>query len=356
MTNCASRRLPGRAMLLPLLVALLCPLVVPAQAQYSTKYGLEALNSNSSDSNLNSAFGYAALFSNTTGYLNTASGLQALYSNTTGSGNTASGVNVLYYNTTGSDNTASGFLALYSNTTGYDNTANGMYALYYNTTGYSNLALGYRAGENLTTGANNIVIGNVGFATDTKVIRIGAVGKQTATYIAGISGETVSAGVEVYVNAKGQLGTITSSRRFKNDINDMGRISEKLMNLRPVTFRYKDSAEKGPHPLQYGLIAEEVAKIYPNLVQYDKQGKPFTVYYHLLTPMLLNELQKEHRQTGALKRTFLTQKAEVTTLKSELASLKQEHAQEMKTLAKLSAFVQTAQARELQQQAALVQR
>src|SRR5208282_5780296 len=110
-----------------------------------------------------------------------------------------------------------------------------------------------------------------------------------------------SGGVEVFVNANGQLGTVVSSRRFKNHIKDMGGVSEKLMQLRPVTFRYKDSAEKGKHVLQYGLIAEEVAKVYPDLVQYDKAGKPFTIYYHLLTPMLLNELQKEHRQNVAMK-------------------------------------------------------
>ena len=109
---------------------------------------------------------------------------------------------------------------------------------------------------------------------------------------------TATDGVEVYIDSNGQLGTVTSSRRFKKDIHDMGSVTDRLMQLRPVTFRYKEAAENGAHPVQYGLIAEEVAKVYPELVQYDKAGKPFTIYYHLLTPMLLNELQKAHRQNS----------------------------------------------------------
>ena len=143
------------------------------------------------------------------------------------------------------------------------------------------------------------------------------------------SGVTASGGVTVFVNSNGQLGTLTSSRRFKNDIKDMGTISEKLMRLRPVTFRYKDTAESGPHHLQYGLIAEEVAKVYPDLVQYDKQGKPFTIYYHLLTPMLLNELQKEHRANMAQKSALKAAQTKIAALttsqqmaQAETASLK----------------------------------
>ena len=131
------------------------------------------------------------------------------------------------------------------------------------------------------------------------------------------------------------VGTLTSCRRFKRDINDMGTVSEKLMNLRPVTFRYKDSAEKGPHALQYGLIAEEVAKVYPNLVQYDKAGKPFTIYYHLLTPMLLNELQKVHRRYEAMNAAHKADIAEMTALKSELASLNQAQQQQLSALTPL---------------------
>src|SRR5262249_32645516 len=152
-----------------------------------------------------------------------------------------------------------------------------------------------------TTGNYNIAIGSPGDSADSGVIRIGTAGNQGATYIAGINGVTSSKGVAVYINANGQLGTLTSSERFKYDIHSLGAQSEKLMQLRPVAFRYKEAAEDGTHPIQYGLIAEEVAKIYPDMVQYDKEGKPFTIYYQQLTPMMLNELQKARREIHDLK-------------------------------------------------------
>jgi len=214
----------------------------------------------------------------------------------------------------------------------------------------------------------NIDIANSGVAGESGVIRLGTSSVQTATYIAGINGVNVGSGVPVYINSNGQLGTLTSSARFKNDIKSMGSASDRLMQLRPVTFRYKDNAEKGPHALQYGLIAEEVAKVYPDLVQYDKAGKPFTVYYHLLTPMLLNEFQKVHRQNeaqrgeiAALKATLqqqsvkmtametahsadsLAHSAEIATLKVELAALKRSQQQQFTALAKLTALTETSQ-------------
>jgi hypothetical protein len=330
--------------------------------------GVNALYTNTIG-NGNAAYGTSALYSNTTGSNNLANGYQALYSNTTGDGNMANGYNALVFNTTGAYNTAIGYSALYSNTTGNYNAGIGYYTMQSNTTGSGNIAFGYGAGSLWTTTNNNIAIGNTGQATDTGAIRIGATGMQLATFIAGINGVTVSGGVGVYINANGQLGTLTSSRRFKNDIKAMDTVSDRLMQLRPVTFRYKDSAEKGPHSLQYGLIAEEVAKVYPNLVQYDKQGKPFTVYYHLLTPMLLNELQKEHHRTEALKTAYSAQKveisaikathkadvAEMTTLKSELASLKQTQQQQLKVLARLAAYVQTSQSKATVQKAVFAQ-
>ena len=185
-------------------------------------------------------------------------------------------------------------------------------------------------------------------------------GYHHTTYVSGINGVTVTGGVAVYVNANGQLGTLTSSRRFKNNIQDMGSVSEKLMQLRPVTFCYKDSAERGPHTLQYGLIAEEVAKVYPDPVQFDKAGKPLTVYYHLLTPMLLNELQKEHHRSEAQNSKITAQMTEIAgqnrkiaTLtaslqnqSSELVALEQAQQQQLKVLAKLAVFVQTSPNRE----------
>ena len=129
---------------------------------------------------------------------------------------------------------------------------------------------------------------------------------------------TVTGGAEVFIDSSGQLGTIKSSRRFKFDIHDMGALSDRLMDLRPVTFRYKEAARDGTHPIQYGLIAEEVAKVYPNLVQYDKQGKPFTVYYNLLTPMMLSDLQKAHHQLTAQQAEFGSLKATVQSQASTL--------------------------------------
>jgi hypothetical protein len=294
----------------------------------------------------NLASGFKALFSNTTGSSNIAIGLEALYSNTTGYNNTASGSNVLYSNNTGYNNTADGYEALHNNTTGYNNTAIGFAAIYDNVAGAYNIALGYEAGFYLT-GNYNIAIGNTASASDNGVIRIGTTGTHKATFIAGISGATASGGVEVFVNSSGQLGTVLSSRRFKRDIKDMGGVSEKLMQLRPVTFRYNNAAEHGPHARQYGLIAEEVAKVYPDLVQYDKAGKPFTVYYHLLTPMLLNEFQKEHQRNAE-------QQGQIASLKSKLAAVELAQAQQSAVLTKLSAYVQTAQRQSRQQQAAFI--
>jgi hypothetical protein len=161
----------------------------------------------------------------------------------------------------------------------------------------------------------------------------------------------------VFINSNGQLGTVTSSRRFKKDIHDMGGVTDKLMRLRPVTFRYKEAGEGGAHPVQYGLIAEEVAKVYPNLVQYDKSGRPFTIYYHLLTPMLLNELQKVHRQNAAQHAEIvaLNASAEIAALKSELASMRQSQQQQRMALAQLTALVEASRNRPAPQAAAFVQ-
>ena len=298
---------------------------------YNTANGLNALFFNTTGQQ-NTANGADALYSNTTGNYNTANGTAALYTNTTGASNTADGFQSLFSNTTGNYNAACSLFALYKNTTGAYNTGYGAYALYSNTTGSSNIALGYGAGENLTTGSNNIAIGNTGVAAESGIIRIGTTGTQTKAYIAGINGVTASGGVAVYINANGQLGTLTSSARFKYDIHTMGEKSEQLMKLRPVSFRYKEAEEDGSHPQQYGLIAEEVAKIYPDLVQYDKEGKPFTVYYHLLTPLMLNELQKAHRRSEEQAEAMKAQKAEIDALKvtvqaqgAALEALRQAH-------------------------------
>jgi hypothetical protein len=270
----------------------------------------------------NTANGFDALASNTIGDYNTSNGYYSLYKNTTGTKNAATGVNSLYFNTTGSENTSNGNGSLYSNTTGSYNTAFGYDALTSNTTGGNNIALGHSAGAEIYLGSNNIDIGNTGAGADNGIMRIGTDGTHKETFIAGIHGVLASGGVAVFINANGQLGTLTSSRRFKFDIKDIGEKSDKLMDLRPVMFRYKEAAPDGSHPIQYGLIAEEVAKVYPDLVQYDKEGKPFTVYYHLLTPIMLNELQKAHHQVMAQQAEFTTLKATVQSQHAEVASLR----------------------------------
>ncbi|HLK58189.1 MAG TPA: tail fiber domain-containing protein [Chthonomonadaceae bacterium] len=291
----------------------------------NTATGEDALSFNTTGS-FNTATGINALFFNTSGVYNTATGSNALNANTTGNYNTAYGAFALYNNTTGSNNLADGSYALCNNTTGNYNTASGLFALYDSQTGNNNIGLGYGAGQNITTGSNNIAIGNVGLNSDNGVIRIGTPGTQQAAFLAGVNGVTASQGVAVYINANGQLGTLTSSRRFKHDIQNMGNVSDRLMDLRPVSFRYNAASEDGSHPVQYGLIAEEVAQVYPEMVQYDREGKPFTVYYQQLTPMMLNELQKAHHRSE-------TQETEIGVLKSEVASLRQVQQQQLMVFA-----------------------
>jgi hypothetical protein len=248
-----------------------------------------------SDAIGNTAIGYETLYLNTTGDNNTASGQFALLDNTTGSSNTASGENALGENVSGSENTAIGITALGDNTTGGGNTAIGAVALKSNTTGSGNIAIGTEAGFSAPAGnSDSIYIGSEGSASDAAgTIRIGTQGMQAGgTYIAGISGATASSGAEVYVTSNGLLGTVLSSGRFKEQITDMGDTSSKLFQLRPVNFFYKPEYDDGTHLLQYGLIAEEVAKVYPEMVAYGNDGQILTVKYQLLAPMLLNEVQK----------------------------------------------------------------
>jgi len=241
----------------------------------------------------NTASGEDALYFDTSGSYNTATGFSSLYSNTTGSNNTAAGYESLNSNSTGGDNTASGYDALYANTMGSNNTASGVSALQNNTTGSNNIAEGYQGGYNLTTGSNNIDIGNVGVAAESGVIRIGTKGIQKETVIAGIYNHPLSGNV-VVVNDFGRLGVqAVSSERFKTAIEPMGSNTEKLQQLRPVTFHLKTD----PHgDLQYGLIAEEVAKVYPEMVIRGEKGRIDGVRYDELAPMLLNEVQRQQQK------------------------------------------------------------
>jgi hypothetical protein len=276
----------------------------------NTAIGAAALLFNTTGS-ANTATGVTALLSNSTGIENTANGSQALYSNTTGSENTANGAFALYRNTTGHDNAANGQAALVNNETGADNTASGVTALRNNTTGNNNIAVGSVAGFNLTTGDNNIDIGSEGVAAEANTIRIGTVGTQTATFIAGISVATVT-GTPVVVNASGQLGVAPSSERFKDEIKPMDKASEAIHALKPVTFRYKKEIDPARSP-QFGLIAEEVAEVKPDLVVRDENGEIYTVRYEAVSAMLLNEFLKEHRKVEQLKRDFESKLAEQQT-------------------------------------------
>ena len=206
-------------------------------------------------------------------------------------------------------NTAVGFWALL-NDTGSTNTALGFQAMFKNTTGGNNIAVGDSAGYNLTTGAFNIDIGNKGVAGETGAIRIGKKPQNTATFIAGISGATVAGGVGVIIDTAGHLGTVVSSSRYKDEIKPMDKASEAILALKPVTFRYKKALDPSGIP-QFGLVAEQVEKVNPDLVARDDQGQPYTVRYEAVNAMLLNEFLKAHRMIE-------TQGARIDELESSL--------------------------------------
>jgi len=327
-----------------------------ATGQFNTAIGAGTLLASTADENTatgtaallrnttgpaNTANGAFALFSNTSGGFNTANGDSALYSNTTGAQNTATGINALTSNTGGLRNTANGAYALANNVTGNDNTANGMFALFSNigdentaigsqalignTTGGANVANGFRALAENTNGAANTAIGSFALIGNTTGIGNTALGDQAGgfvttadevtciganvnganvsntTWIGGVYGVSTQSGTTapVVVSDTGQLGTAASSERFKKDIATMETASEAIMSLRPVTFHYKTDTKATP---QFGLIAEEVAKVNPALVLPDKEGKPYTVRYDAVNAMLLNEFLKEHRKVEDLKK------------------------------------------------------
>jgi len=331
---------------------------------FNTATGSQALFSNTIGDG-NTADGFLALYSNTTGLLNTASGRFALFANIDGANNTAVGSSALKLNTSGNNNTAVGRLALSSNQTGDGNTAVGFFtmyndgnpasffgstavgdgALYYNETDYNiglgfdalhnnasgstNIGLGVAAGYNLANGGNNIYIGNFGAsAAESNTIRIGyvvgdtvdgvTVQAHTATFIAGIYGATTSdAGstTPVLVDANGNLGTAASSERFKTEIKPMAKSSESLLALKPVTFHYKRDNKGIP---QFGLVAEEVAKVNPALVVRDRNGDIYTVRYDAVNAMLLNEFLKEHRKVEQLEKQLETLTAGLQKVSAQL--------------------------------------
>jgi len=278
--------------------------------------GVFALFSNNTGGN-NAASGGYALHSNTTGFDNTANGYRALFSNTTGGDNTANGVAALEFSTTGYENTATGVEALGGNSTGYENTADGYQALVNNNAGTGNTALGFQAGFNILSTNNNIDIGNQGVSSDSDTIRIGDSSVQTAAFIAGISGVAVT-GTTVVVNASGQLGVATSSERFKEEVKPMHKTSEAILALKPVTFRYKKEID-ADRTTQFGLVAEDVEKVDPDLVARDKEGKPFTVRYEAVNAMLLNEFLKEHCKVEQQEATIAHLKSALTKQEATIA-------------------------------------
>jgi hypothetical protein len=264
---------------------------------FNTAVGDAALVFNTIGSN-NTAVGSSALQNNDAGIVNTANGACALLSNTGGQGNTATGDHALFSNTTANFNTANGNSALSSNT-GSGNTAVGSTALANNTTGNGNIALGNNAGANVVAASNVTCIGAVGADVD------------NSCYISRIHGATSSGGLAVFINADGRLGTTTSSRRFKDGIKSMERASETLFALRPVTFRYMKAIDPQSIP-QFGLLAEDVEAVNPDLVVRDQEGKPYSVRYEQVNAMLLNEFLKEHKKVEE-------QQATIAELKSTVA-------------------------------------
>jgi Chaperone of endosialidase len=307
------------------------------EASENTAFGAAALLFNTTGSD-NTAVGAAALLNNTEGGGNTANGSSALQNNTIGIGNTATGADALFFNT-GSANTANGAAALLGNTIGNFNTATGFSALSANMTGNGNTAIGRRAltittgsgntafganaGSALTTGDNNIDIGVdvIGVAGESNTIRIGANLPDTpgasACHIGGIYQQTVDPSTvsPMEIDATGKLGTVVSSRRFKHDIKPMDKASEAILALKPVTFHYKSDAKNTPC---FGLIAEEVAEVNPDLVVRNKDGDIYTVRYDQVNAMLLNEFLKEHSTVQELKKEVAALTATVNEQSSQI--------------------------------------
>ena len=364
---------------------------IPVVSQTNNTAVGDGALTNVMNGNGNTAVGSLALFSNTDGSSNTALGHNSLTSNTTGFGNNATGQDSLVFNTTGAENSAYGRAALNKNTTGGSNSAFGNFCLFWNSTGFENsafgfgssyknttgrlnatfgaysgfsnvagigntaighqalidkkagnynVALGYNSGSLLSNGNYNLYIANTGSLSESNTIRIGQA--HTKTFLAGVRGITTDAAdaVAVVIDSNGQLGTLNSSERFKKDIQDMNEASRKLYDLRPVTYHYKQTSTAGASSLEYGLIAEEVAQVYPDLVVHGRDGKIETVQYQKLTPMLLNELQRlasfqaaQANELGRLKLKLVSFEKEQSELKNIQARLSRMEASKAISLA-----------------------
>ncbi|MFI4919686.1 MAG: tail fiber domain-containing protein [Legionellales bacterium] len=270
----------------------------------------------------NLALGIGALPVSPANGSNTAIGNDALGSNQTGRFNAAIGQAALSNNMSGESNTALGLEALLLNISGNGNTAIGQSALVSNSTGQDNIAIGFFSGSAAPPANNNsIYIGAFGSGSDASgTIYIGTYGAQTSFFVTGVSGVTtgVNDAVPVVIDSNGQFGTISSSRRFKEDIQDMAKASQNIMRLRPVTFRYIKPYNDGSKPIQYGLIAEEVAEVYPDLVVYSADGQIQSVKYQVLDVLLLNELQHQQSEIKSLKKRLAKMEAVLSSLSGTL--------------------------------------
>lgn len=311
----------------------------------------------------NSAFGHAALYNVSTGSNNTAVGFQAVNTVSTGDNNTGVGQQALLNATTGSANTAVGAFALHSNTIGWLNVAVGWNALSSNmsaggntavgssalgllsganntgntaigrdalsamTDGYGNTALGDYAGGNLTTGSYNLYLGNEGVSGEFSTIGLGSGYHHYRLFLAATRNVTTGQNnaVPVMIDGAGQLGTISSSRRTKDHIEDLGTVSRAIFDLRPVSFTYKQPFADGSKPTQYGLIAEEVAEVLPELVAYDGEGQPETVKYHVLPTLLLAEVQRLEHERAAQAREIAELRSLLEQLQRDLVSTTARH-------------------------------
>ena len=274
-------------------------------ADENTATGAGALLSNNIG-NQNTANGAFALFNNTEGDGNTAVGSNALIANTTGEANTATGTGALGDNVSGHSNTASGVSALINNVDGVQNTADGRAALFFNTSGDNNTAIGVGALEGNSTGSDNTAIGrSAGFnVTGSGNVCIGegalgVAGASDTTWIRNVNtlAQPVSGTVD-FVTVRlsdGRLGHDVSSRRYKEDIKPMNRVSEMLFDLEPVTYHYKREIDPSGS-VAYGLIAEDVAKLNPDLVLRNAKGEIEGVHYQQINVMLLNEFLREHKR------------------------------------------------------------
>ena len=337
----------------------------PTAAFWNTFVGFQAGYGNTpsmqNSGSLNTYIGWQAGIANTTGGVNVFTGSFAGVSNTTGSANTFEGYAAGFANQDGQSDTCTGYFSCVRLEHGLSNSFYGSYSGAFTTTGSYNSFFGDSSGDNNVTGSSNIYIGSGGnpipSQQESNVIRIGTKGggveQQNKVFIEPILANPTSGQPLVSINvATGQLGIQGSSRRFKEQIADMGDSGSKLFQLRPVTFFYKPQYDDGSHHLQYGLIAEEVAKVYPEMVAYDKDGQPFTVLYQMLAPMLLRELQKEHSVVTAQQDELQTQLQQIKTQQQQMQvqrqeidglklQLQQQNASLQERLTKLESYVAT---------------